>query len=155
MRRRSTSRRSTMWGFALRFTIVHVLTYLVFGVMFMLLTDYFGYFESHHLFKDIMRPSDSIIVRLAVVIQFIRGALLALALYSFRDILVRPGGWAKLFFVMWILTYIGAVITGPGSIEGFIYTKFGFGNPLIGVPEVTLQMLIFSYVFYRWEKKFY
>jgi len=101
-----------------------------------------------------MRPLDSTIVRLAVPIQFIRGGFLALALYPFRKIIIGDKyGWAKLFGVLWVLTYIGAVITGPGSIEGFIYTNFGFDNPLIGVPEITSQMLVFSYIFYKWEMK--
>ena len=46
-------------------------------------------------------------------------------------------GWLKLFWLMYVLTSIGAVITGPGSIEGFLYMTFSH-NPLIGVPEITL-----------------
>ena len=146
--------RSLLGGFLRRFVTVHVVTYLVFGVFFMAVSQYFDYFKSHDLFKDFMRPADSLIVRLAVVIQIIRGTLLGLAIYSFHSVIVGERfGWLKLFGVMWVLTGIGAVITGPGSIEGFIYTKFGFGNPLIGLPEVTLQMLAFSWIFTRWEKK--
>lgn len=48
-----------------------------------------------------------------------------------------------------MLTSLGSVITGPGSIEGFLYTKFDH-NPLIGVPEITLQMLAFSWLFCNW-----
>lgn len=146
--------RPTLVGYLIRFSLIHTITYLLFGVTFMLLSNYFDYFDSHELFRDVMRPTDSIIVRLAVPIQFFRGALLGMALYPFKEIIVGSHrGWLKLFWVLWVLTGIGAVITGPGSIEGFIYTKFGFADPLIGYPEVTLQMLCFSYWFYRWEKK--
>lgn len=145
----------SVWvNFVRRFVIVHVITYLLFGVFFMVVSQYFDYFQSHDLFKDFMRPADSLIVRLAVVLQIFRGALLGLALYPFRSVIIGEGqGWLKLFAVMWVLTGVGAVVTGPGSIEGFIYTKFGFGNPLIGLPEITLQMLAFSWIFARWEKK--
>ncbi|MDZ7796436.1 MAG: hypothetical protein U5N56_05055 [Candidatus Marinimicrobia bacterium] len=45
------------------------------------------------------------------------------------------------------------MITRPGLIEGWLYTRIGFINPLIGIPELTLQMLTFSYLLYRWEKQ--
>lgn len=145
---------SPIWGFLKRFTLIHVLTYLVFGLLFLLISNYFDYFQSHDVLKDFMRPSDSIYVRLAVPIQFLRGLLLALALYPFRDIIIKTHhGWLKLFGVLWFLTGVGAVITGPGSIEGFIYTNLGFGNPLIGLPEITVQMLVFSWLFVKWEQK--
>jgi hypothetical protein len=146
-------KRSHLPGYLLRFTLTHVGTYLVFGLLFMVISGYFEYFSSHDLLKDFMRPADSPIVRLAVPIQFIRGALIAAALYPFRSIIIGSRlGWLKLFGVLWVLTDIGAVITGPGSIEGFIYTRLGFGNPLIGLPEVIIQMLVFSYIFCKWEK---
>lgn len=145
---------SSFPGYLLRFTLTHVVTYLIFGLLFMKISSYFEYFASHDLLKDFMRPADSPIVRLAVPIQFVRGALLAAALYPFRSIIIGSRlGWLKLFGVLWILTDIGAVITGPGSIEGFIYTKFGFGNLAIGLPEVIVQMLVFSYIFCKWERK--
>ncbi|MGI6628331.1 MAG: hypothetical protein ACOX4K_08310 [Bacillota bacterium] len=53
---------------------------------------------------------------------------------------------------MYVLTSLGAVITGPGSIEGFWYTNFGY-NPLIGVPEITLQMLTFAWLFCKWQAR--
>jgi hypothetical protein len=56
------------------------------------------------------------------------------------------------FFLLYILTSLGAVITGPGSIEGFLYTHFSY-NPAIGLPEITFQMLCFSWLFCRWQGK--
>lgn len=91
-----------------------------------------------------MKPADALSVRLAPLVQIIRGALLGLAIFPFRSV-IRKGkyGWLKLFWLLYILTSLGVVITGPGSIEGFLYTKFSY-NPLVGVPEITLQMLAFS-----------
>lgn len=69
-----------------------------------------------------------------------------------ETILQKPYGWIKLFWILFVLTSVGAVITGPGSIEGLLYTNFEF-NPFIGYPEITLQMLTFSWLFSKWQNK--
>lgn len=139
--------------FTLRYIVIHTLTYLVFGIFFMLVSSYFEYFKSDPIFDMVMKPSDSLSVMLAPLAQILRGALLALAIFPFREVFIGSRlGWLKLFFLLFMLTSIGAVITGPGSIEGFLYTRFSF-NPLIGYPEVALQMLAFSWLFCRWQNK--
>jgi hypothetical protein len=139
--------------FVLRYVAIHTLTYLAFGVFFMLVSRYFEYFKSDPIFELAMKPSDSLSVRLAPLVQVLRGALLALAIFPFREIFMkRRIGWLKLFFLLFIHTSIGAVITGPGSIEGFLYTRFSF-NPIIGYPEIAVQMLAFSWLFCRWQGK--
>ncbi len=155
MTEHSVSKKTAVIPFVLRFTAVHVVTYLVFGVTFMLITGYFDYFDANPLLSLVMKPSDDPIVRLSVLFQFGRGALLALAIYPFREIVIeRRLGWLKLFFLIFILTSVGAVITGPGSIEGFIYTNLSSSfNPLVGYPEVSLQMLAFSWLFCLWQGK--
>jgi hypothetical protein len=69
-----------------------------------------------------MKLAHALSVRLAIPVQIFRGALLALAIYSFREVIGQRLGWLKLFFLLFVLTAIGSVITGPGSIEGFLYT---------------------------------
>ena len=139
--------------FTCKFTVVHAVTYLVFGILFMLMSDYFDVFDKDPILSAVMKPADALSVRLAAPAQVIRGTLLALAIYPFRSVILeKKYGWLKLFWLMYILTSIGAVITGPGSIEGFLYTKFDY-NPLIGVPEITLQMLAFSWLFCKWHGK--
>lgn len=143
----------TMPPFILRFITLHVLTYAVFGIFFMLISGYFEYFDADPLFSLVMKPSDSLSVRLAVPAQIFRGGLLACAIYPFRDGFIgQPLGWLKFFFLLFILTAVGAVITGPGSIEGLLYTRFSF-NPLIGYPEIGAQMIVFSWFFCHWQKK--
>lgn len=137
--------------FIWRFTVVHAVTYALFGIIFMLICNYFDYFIREPFFIQVMKPSDALSVRLAVPVQFLRGSLLGLAVFPFREIILqRPYGWIKLFWLLFVLTSVGAVITGPGSIEGLLYTKFEF-NPLIGYPEISLQMLAFSWLFFRWH----
>lgn len=148
------SRKTFRHTFILKFVWTHVVTYLVFGLFFMVISRYFDFFAADPLLSQVMRPQDSLWVRLAVPFQFVRGSLLALAIYPFATIVLeRKYGWLKLAWLLWVLTSIGAVITGPGSIEGFLYTKLTISNPLIGLPEVIVQIIVFSYVFSRWMLK--
>jgi hypothetical protein len=90
---------------------------------------------------------------MAALIQLFRGTLLALAVYPFRSAISGKHGWLKLFALLWVLTGIGAVITGPGSIEGMIYTRIGMNNILVGFPEITFQMAIFAIFFTAWIRR--
>lgn len=136
-----------IFSFTFLYIIIHVLTYLIFGIIFMLVSQYFEYFDNDPIYHLIMKSSDSFSVRIAPLAQIFRGSLLAIAIYPFRDnIIGNKYGWLKLFSLLFILTSVGAVITGPGSIEGLLYTRFTF-NPLIGYPEIALQMLVFSWFF--------
>jgi len=141
------------WGFVGRFTLLHILTYVLAGVTFMYLSNYAEAFRTPTL-RDYMRPTDDPIVALGIPLQIPRGILLAIVLYPFRPVFVTGRwGWLKLWGVMWVLMGIGAVVAAPGTLEGLVYTKFGFGNPLVGLPEVTVQMLAFTWLLYTWERR--
>lgn len=131
-----------------RFSVVHVATYLVIGVVFFFVSDCTGLFAADQ-YREQLRPTDDPLVRTALLFQIPRGLLLATVLYPFRSVLVTRLGWVKLFALLWVLTGIGAVITGPGSIEGALYTRFGFGGIFVGWREITTQMLAFSWLFHR------
>lgn len=140
------------WRFLGRFTLTHLLTYVAAGLLFMALSNYAEHFRSAEL-ADFMRPVDDPVVALGIPMQIPRGLLLALAILPFRDVIVgSKHSWLKLWALLWVLTGIGAVITGPGSLEGMIYTRFGLGNPLIGFPEVTVQTMTFSWLLVKWER---
>lgn len=143
--------RDDLGGFVCRFTIVHVATYIVFGILFLNLMDYAGRFASPEL-SPLMRPTDSPWVMAGPLFQFVRGPILALGLYPLRRLITKDRwGWLKLWWVLWALTSIGSVAAGPGSLEGFIYTKLPWQHHLFGYPEITLQMLAFAYLLGRWE----
>lgn len=74
--------------FSLRFIAVHTLTYAIFGILFMVLSNYFDYFQSDPLFHQVMKTSDALSVRLAIPAQILRGALLAFAIYPFREVII-------------------------------------------------------------------
>lgn len=140
-------------GYLTRFTLTHVGTYLVCGLIAFYLAGYTEPFQSPEM-SGLMRPTDSPIVRAAVLFQFFRGALLGLFIYPFYDTMIKSKlGWLKLFGLLWGLTLIGAVNAGGGSIEGLIYTTMSLQAHLIGIPEVTIQMLAFAWLFVRWEQK--
>ena len=141
------------WGYLGRFSLVHVVTYLVAGLIFMNLMGYREQFSSSEVYSN-FRSLDSAIVRAAPLIQILRGAFLALVLFPFSNVIINSKrGWLKLFGVLWGLTLIGAVAATPGSIEGLIYTKTAIIDHLLGLPEVTFQMLIFSWLFFVWERR--
>jgi hypothetical protein len=136
-----------------RFSVVHVLTYVIAGLIFMKLQNYGDVFSKSEIFAN-FRPLDSPIVRAAALIQFLRGGFFAILLYPFYDTIIKnKRGWLILFSVLWGFTFIGSVSATPGSIEGLIYTKTPLVEHLVGVPEVTIQMLAFSWIFFIWERQ--
>ncbi|MDF2519416.1 MAG: hypothetical protein K0R84_44 [Clostridia bacterium] len=140
-------------GYLKRFSLTHVFTYLVCGLIFMNLFSYGSEFATNENFSH-FRQLDSPIVRAAVLFQFIRGGLFAVILYPFREkIIGSKYGWLMLFGIVWGLTCVGAVNTAPGSIEGFIYTDVDLKTHLIGMPEVFTQAISFSLLFWLWEKR--
>lgn len=136
-----------------RFTLTHVVTYLLCGLLFMNLMGYETEFIQNESFSH-FRPLSSPIVQAAVLFQFIRGALFAVILYPFKEKVTESKlGWLMLFGVIWGMTCIGAVNATPGSIEGFIYTEASLKTHLVGMPEVIIQAMGFSVLFYLWERK--
>lgn len=142
-----------LFGYVKRFTLTHVITYLVCGLIFMTFMGYEKEFTMNESFSH-FRPLNSPIVQAAVLFQLIRGGFFALILYPFRDKIIESRfGWLMLFGVIWGMTSIGAVNAAPGSIEGFIYTDVSLKTHLIGMPEVISQAFVFSLLFWWWERR--
>lgn len=139
--------------FTIRFILVHVMTYIFIGVIFMNLQNYASAFITMEEFSN-FRSLDSTIVRLAPVFQIFRGAFFAFILYPFYKTIIKSDyAWIKLFFLIWGFSLIGSVAPIPGSIEGMIYTKISLAEHLIGIPEVTVQIFVFSWFFVKWENR--
>lgn len=62
-------------------------------------------------------------------------------------------GYVGRFSLIHVITYLiaGLIFMNVQNYAG----AFESSEHLIGVPEVTVQMLAFSYLFYIWEKKVY
>lgn len=139
--------------FTIRFILVHVLTYIFIGVIFMNLQNYASAFITMEQFSN-FRSLDSTIVRLAPIFQIFRGSFFAFILYPFYSVIIKSNyAWIKLFLLIWGFSLIGSVAPIPGSIEGMIYTKMSLAEHLIGIPEITVQIFVFSWFFVKWENR--
>ena len=96
-------------GYVGRFSLVHVITYVIVGLTFMKLQNYTSVFTSSHQFAN-FRSLDSSIVRASALFQFLRGSFFALLLYPFYNTIVNSKrGWLILFGVLWGFTLIREV----------------------------------------------
>lgn len=141
--------------FFLYFSLIHSLTYLVVGLASFILFDYSQILQETDLYAQLFRPTDSPIVQAGVLIQLLRGVILAIPFYLYYPYLKTiEKGWLHIWLTLFILTSIGAVITGPGSIEGMIYTTLSFSEHIgSGYVEVILQTGSFAYLFWIWMKR--
>lgn len=148
----ATQKRSEFIPFSIRVILIHFLTYTVFGLVMSNLLNYEELFQ-REIIRDFMLPIDSHTL-LGVAVQPIRGFLFALALWPLRELFIeKKRGWLivwSLFLVFGILSTTGAA---PSSIEGALYSKLPLWYHLIGLPEISLQTLTFSYILVYWEKR--
>jgi len=144
-------------GFLGRVTVVHFVTYFVFGVIF----AFFNPFHpgEHVLyaipeFEAFFRPITDPLVRAGGLFQLVRGPILALALFPFRSIFLQnKRGWLLLWGLFLALAIIAPSGAAPSSIEGFVYTRLPAWFHLAGAPEVILQTLVFSVLVFVWERR--
>ncbi len=145
--------KSSLKSFLIRFSIVHVLIYVFIALLFRYYLNYNEQFTSSVLYNN-FRNNDTVIMRFAPLFQLARGLFLGLIIYPVYNCIIDvKNGWLKLFGLLWGLSLIGSVAATPGSIEGFIYTSTPFIEHLLGLPEVTLQTLLFALVFVKWEER--
>ena len=146
-------KKSNFKGYLFRFSIVHVLIYVFIALLFRNYLNYNEQFTSSVLYNN-FRNADSIIMRFAPLFQLGRGIFLGLIIYPIYNCIIDvKNGWLKLFSLLWGLSLIGSVAATPGSIEGFIYTSTPIIEHLLGLPEVTLQTVLFALVFVKWEER--
>lgn len=141
----------------LKTVIVHTITYFVAGILAYTLGGYEKSFSQPPL-SYFMRPTSDPLVIAGPLFQPIRGVIFASALYPLRDVLFgQRRGWLILW---WLLLALGVLSTfgpAPGSIEGLIYTIISPPSQILGLWEVLLQSLLFSFILFYWvnhpEKK--
>ncbi|WP_124191881.1 hypothetical protein [Natrarchaeobius oligotrophus] len=144
-------------GFVIRFTVLHVVTYWVVGMMFFQLQP--GYEEALAVIETFehWRDLEDITMVAAVFFgQFVRGALLAVFLYPFYTRFVHArSGWLLLFGLLYGLTFLGSPVFFPETVQVILDGSLRdlLRSLEIGVPEVTVQMLVFSWLLWRWERR--
>lgn len=143
-------------NFILKVTIIHVVTYIVCGMLSMILFDYQSSVEQIG-----MRDTNSLIVSLAPLFQIFRGFLFGIVLWIIRDVfLSKKNGWFIIWIMILILGVFNTPATAPCSIEYFIYCEPISGTLKItlgGLTEILIQTFLFSilsfYVIKHEEKR--
>lgn len=138
-----------------RFVIVHLITYWVVGSIFYQIAGYADALESMEIFK-LWRPLENLPAVLLVFFgQIFRGIFLAILLFPFYEAYIqKKHGYWLLFLLMFGLTARSPIfITEFIAFEG---TLLDFMKELIvGIPEIVSQMLVFSILFFWWQKNAY
>lgn len=139
--------------FAGRVTLIHTITYFIFGIIF---SNLFNYQELFNLkpISGFMRSIDSPWVIAGPFLQPLRGLMFAIALWPLRQLFIaKKDGWLLIWGLFLAFGIIGPPAAAPCSIEGAIYTKLPLWYHLLGLPEIMLQTLAFSLVLFAWERK--
>ena len=140
-------------GFLTRFTLVHFVTYWIFGLLFFTLLGYSALYARPEI-AVFMRPTTSIWVYAGPLFQLIRGPIMALAIFPFRKLFLhKERGWMLLWGLFIALAILSPAGPTPGSIEGIVYTVLPLQFHLIGLPEALLQTLALSFLFCFWERR--
>lgn len=135
-------------GYTIRFTLFHVIIYLLVGSLFYEISGYeeaLATMEAFALWRDL----ESIGMVAAVFFgQFLRGSILALLLYPFYDTYMSGKlGWLKLFGLLFGLKVIPAMFVVPESLMVMLQ------EAAVGLPEIIAQTLVFAVIFYAWERR--
>ena len=137
--------------FALKVIVVHCMTYIVMG---MIMSNVFNYRElfQREIIRDYMLPLDAH-TPFAILFQPVRGLLFAIALWPIRETLLeKKHSWLIVWVIFLVFGIFSTTAAAPGSIEGILYSKIPGWYHLIGLPEITLQTLLFSWLLIAWDK---
>jgi hypothetical protein len=137
-----------MRGYTFRYTLIHLLVYMIVGSLFYEISGYeeaLATMEAFALWRDLES-----IGMVAVVFfgQIFRGSILALLLYPFYDSYLSGRlGWLKLFGLLFGLKVIPAMFTVPESFMVMLQ------EAAVGLPEIIAQTFVFAVLFYAWERR--
>ncbi len=140
-------------GYLIRFTTIHLFTYWVVGSIFYEVSGYQQALETMDIFI-LWRPLENLTAVFIIFFgQIFRGILLGLLLHPFYQFYIdKRLGWLKLFMLLAGLTILGSplflteLISFNGSFVEFWHSLS------VGIPEIFSQMLIFSLLFFYWQK---
>ena len=130
-------------------SISHVATYVLAGLVASRVFDYPGLFELP-VMRDYYRPYASVDVLWSGGLQVLRGVMFGLVLLPLRAFLASSRwGWCWLWLLFVGVGILGTPSAAPGSLEGVVYTRLPLWFHAIGLPEMLLQTLVFSYLVHR------
>ena len=135
--------------FIFKITLIHVLTYIVCGIIFSM---FFKYQESLKVTEG-FRDMNHIMVQLSPIFQIVRGILFGLVLLLIRNSFQgKKHDWLKLWFLIIVIGIFNTPATAPFSIEEFIYyepSNIAWNLQLGGLAEILIQTLLFSFLSMR------
>ena len=70
-----------------------------------------------------------------------------------KPIIDSEKGWLYLFGLLFGLTAVLSLPAAPGTIEGFIYTDVSAVAHFVGMPEILVQSLLISFLYWLWQRK--
>jgi hypothetical protein len=146
--------------FASKLTAAHIITYFIAGaIAYPLLTKDF-YVGPNPIFKVFIRTEAEPelwghVVTWFLPAQFLRGILMATALYPFLDTLMNWSFRKRFLSISGLYIVLGfwaAAVAAPGTIEGMVYMRPIF-TPIVHLkvqPEVILQGLALGAIVALW-----
>ncbi len=129
--------------FVARATVIHVVTYLLAGLVFSNLLDYRAAFEQP-VIRDYMVEFGSTALYVGPIVQVVRGVLFGLVLLPFRRSLDTRLGWLWLWLLVVVIGIVSTPAASPSSLEGLVYSQIPLWYHLFGLPEILVQTLVFS-----------
>jgi len=146
-------KKKSFGSFSWKVISLHMITYMIAGIIFSSLFSYEQLYKTGGLSK-LMKDFSSPWISAGPSLQLIRGFLFSIVLWPFYDfIFSRPKGWTLIWLLFIGLAILGTTGPSPGSLEGIVYTQLSLKEHLIGLPEVLLQTLAFSFLLYNWCNK--
>jgi cytochrome c oxidase subunit IV len=138
--------------FLLRVIIIHTLTYFIMGLIISNLFNYHEILEAP-VIRDFMIGYGSASVFWGPFAQPIRGLIIGLVLMPFRTFLGGlKHGWLYLWLIFVGIGILSTPAAAPSSIEGLIYTRLPLWYHLIGLPEILIQTLVFSWLVHQYMR---
>jgi hypothetical protein len=139
-------------GWTFRSTVIHVVTYVVIGVVSYWLVAR-SYWTGPEALPWLRNPEGEFVQRWFLPAQVVRGVLCGIALFPLRKALLnmqRSGGAV----IAAVLVLIGAIAGISGDIETWVYsTTFHLGLFLAHLPEIVVQTLLYGYLLLAWERR--
>lgn len=142
----------TFFGFALRLTSVHIVTYVVIGGLSYWLVAK-RYWTGPQRVPGLRDPGGDFVQRWFLPAQILRGFIYAIALYPLRQALLEMGRWGGLV-VASLMLLVGSIAGISGFIENCVYSAEPHLELFLAhLPEVVIQSLLFGYLVLYLERR--
>ena len=142
--------------FIWRITYAHVISFFIAGAFAMTFMNYGEHYINEPL-SLFMKPTTHPIVSLGMILQVIRGIIVALVIYPLHKAFFEEDyGFIKLGLIILGLSVLSTFGSGIGSVDGYIFTTLPLATHMLGYPEAIIWILSFIgilYLSYKYKNK--